>query len=284
MKTVYYTCPFVPKELIAACGLLPMRSVPALQADIRIEGMCSYAAAWLEELEQRVDSGEDFIAVFSTACDQMRRAFDLYHQSEQSSFLLNVPSMTTENSFRYYVQELRRLEQFLCSISGETPDWRRNCRQTANKVELTRPNKAIAITGGPLNSMIYKSIERLLSEGAAGVVFDATEGALTPELVGIDAAGENDPLEAIARIYFELPAIWRRPNNSYYQWMAQACNAAGADAIILVRHVFCDLWHGQGPELSKRLSVPVLELNVDGQGELPVAAVSRIEAFLEALG
>ncbi|MCF7708751.1 MAG: 2-hydroxyacyl-CoA dehydratase family protein [Verrucomicrobia bacterium] len=76
MTTVYYASSFVPRELIAACGCEPQRLVPVSRgARLRcVEGRCPYTQAWLETMILKAERGEDCIPVFTTTCDQMRRA------------------------------------------------------------------------------------------------------------------------------------------------------------------------------------------------------------------
>ena len=120
-----YTCPYVPAEWIAAHGLRPRRLIPlpvegALTIP-RIEGLCPYARAFVNDVAAREDV--DGIVV-TTMCDQMRRVFDLLvRRVDRPAFLLNVPSTwQTVAAQRLYLEELKRLGRFLVRLGGREPD------------------------------------------------------------------------------------------------------------------------------------------------------------------
>ncbi len=124
MKTVLYTCPYVPAEWIAAHGLQPCRIVCSAATSESVvprrEGMCPYALAFLNETLTRTDIDA---VVMTTLCDQMRRAFDLLAvASPLPVFLLNVPATWQgSSSFDYYLEQLRRLSRFLTTLGGIEP-------------------------------------------------------------------------------------------------------------------------------------------------------------------
>lgn len=287
MTTVFYTCSFVPRELIAACGLAPCRLAPAADADERIEGLCSFVSAWLDHLEYQCQSDNGFIAVFSSCCDQMRRAFDLYtQQCGRNTFLLNAPSTATEQAFQYYVNELRRLTQYLCTISGTPLDWNR----LTDLPPLPAGNKppqagiSIALTGGPAAASVLQRIGDIVQRHGAEIVSNTTESAWCADLSGFNPLDQSrDPLETLARAYSNIPAIWKRPNTAYFTHIRTLAEKHRFQGLILLRQSFCDLWHGQGYLLRKQSSLPVLELDLDGKSTLSPSAASRIEAFVETL-
>lgn len=124
MPTVTATCPYVPPEWIAAHGLRPMRILPSLTRREELvratAGLCPYARAFMNSLANppRPDA-----AVFTTVCDQMRRAAEVFaDQSGLPTFLMNVPSTwATASSLDLYVDELRRLGRFLVNLGGAAP-------------------------------------------------------------------------------------------------------------------------------------------------------------------
>jgi len=125
MTTVAYTCPFVPAEWIKAHGLGASRIVPArlghggmMEAT---EGLCPFARALLNDLARRPDS---VAAVFTTACDQMRRAAEVFAARcpNRPCFVMNVPATwQTPAAMAMYVDELRRLGGFLVGLGGHEP-------------------------------------------------------------------------------------------------------------------------------------------------------------------
>jgi benzoyl-CoA reductase/2-hydroxyglutaryl-CoA dehydratase subunit BcrC/BadD/HgdB len=286
MMNVYYTCPFMPRELITACGLSPCRQTLVLDTESRPEGMCSFTSAWLDGLQRKTAESERFAAVFSSSCDQMRRAFDVFVMTpEQHGFLLNVPSTNSERAFDLYLNELRRLQGYLCKLSGQAMDWKRVNERPFQEPQAAESNGAtikIAVTGGPIAASVMEYVCSLVNDGGGEVVLKAAENDLKPALP-MNLSEEKDPLETLARAYFNIPAIWKRPNTAYFQWLGQRVQEQSAEGIILFRQSFCDVWHSQGQEIAKQTARPVLEIDLDGKGTLSAGAVSRIEAFLEAL-
>jgi benzoyl-CoA reductase/2-hydroxyglutaryl-CoA dehydratase subunit BcrC/BadD/HgdB len=124
MKTIIYTCPYVPAEWIAAHGLRPNRllleRVDSASMFIRTEGVCPFVRGFISEVMKSQAAGG---VVVTTMCDQMRRAFDIIvRKCELPSFLMNVPN-TWQNleSQKLYIDELKRLGRFLSRLSGQSP-------------------------------------------------------------------------------------------------------------------------------------------------------------------
>lgn len=123
--TIAYTCPFVPAEWIRAHGLAPSRIVPGglgrggpVEAT---EGLCPFARALLNDLARRPGG---IAAVFTTACDQMRRAAEVFAARcpNRPSFVMNVPATwQSPAAMAMYVNELRRLGKFLVGLGGLEP-------------------------------------------------------------------------------------------------------------------------------------------------------------------
>ncbi|MHC4552141.1 MAG: 2-hydroxyacyl-CoA dehydratase [Planctomycetota bacterium] len=287
MKSVYYTCPFVPEELIVACGGRPRRCVPALEngALSQTEGMCTFTEAWLGTLLNKAAAGEDFVAVFTTSCDQMRRAYDLFDPPfNRPAFLLHVPTTETAVCLSYYEQQLERLKRFLCSVTETEFDTHRiPPAQPATPVDCQPGIINIAITGGPVCESILGQLQDILSQSRAQIVFDLSENAMTARWNPADSQSPPETVADIAKAYFELPAIWKRPNHPFYRQLTEQAAAHRTDGIILFRHVFCDLWHSAAYEIKNNLPQPVLEIDLDGKPTLSESAVSRIQAFLEML-
>lgn len=125
MKSIVYSCPFVPAELIAAHGLRPVRLLPTSSSSGGIvpatEGICPYMRSFINEACMAKGCGG---IILTTACDQMRRAADFLNSSRfrRPVFLLNVPSTwETHSSNKLYLAELKRLDRFLLKIGTGRP-------------------------------------------------------------------------------------------------------------------------------------------------------------------
>lgn len=287
--TVYYSCSFVPPELIEACGC-EARRITAGCGNGRfspIEGICSYTKAWLEALFKKSES-EDFTAVFTTSCDQMRRAFDLYGRpSGRKAFLLNVPATDSPQALDYYSDELQRLAALLCSSSGNKFDLDRLRRLMLSRVMTDNNPKdiggpGIAFVGGPVGASIRQAAAEILSAVNGRIIFDASEDTLIDRYLKFDPdRAKREPMKELAACYFRLPAVWKRPNQWFYDWFIQKVRDNKIDGIILFRHVFCDVWHSQVYTFKHRFGIPVLDIELDGREVLSACALSRIQAFLE---
>ena len=122
--TIIYTCPYVPAEWIAAHGLRPSRVIPDTTGSkvplAGREGVCPYVRGFICETAKSEQAAG---VVVTTACDQMRRAFDIISRKcESPAFLMNVPN-TWQNpaAQEMYMDELRRLGRFLIRQGGEAP-------------------------------------------------------------------------------------------------------------------------------------------------------------------
>jgi len=124
VKSVVYSCPYVPAEWIAAHGLRPMRILPRSRRGVpgvgATMGVCPYARAFVDEVRSDAKAGA---VVLSTLCDQMRRAADLLGEDGDAPlFVMNLPSCwETAGAQRLYIDELRRLGRFLVRLGGTAP-------------------------------------------------------------------------------------------------------------------------------------------------------------------
>ncbi|MHC4583670.1 MAG: 2-hydroxyacyl-CoA dehydratase [Planctomycetota bacterium] len=124
MKTIIYTCPYVPAEWIAAHGLCPSRIIPDAAGTTgplgRTEGVCPFVQGFINEVMADKQSGG---VVITTVCDQMRRAYDiLVRRCDAPLFLMNVPN-TWQNVAvqKLYIDELKRLGRFLIGLGDKSP-------------------------------------------------------------------------------------------------------------------------------------------------------------------
>jgi benzoyl-CoA reductase/2-hydroxyglutaryl-CoA dehydratase subunit BcrC/BadD/HgdB len=126
---------------------------------------------------------------------------------------------------------------------------------------------------------LYDEIER----GGARIVLDATETGERTLPAPFDRERlRNDPLEELARAYFQhIPDVFRRPNERLYEWLATELSARRVQGILLLRCVWCDLWHAEAARLKERLNLPVLELEPSGMAAETPRTQVRVQALLE---
>lgn len=243
MKTVTYSCPFVPAEWIAAHGMRPSRIMPRTSRHTHLfgaaEGVCPYAAGFANEVSS--DAGGD-AAVFTTACDQMRRASELVDRVRPGQvFLMNVPSTwQTPAAQKLYMSELERLGRFLVQHGGSAPSHeklaevvrqydatrsqlrsargRLSPRQYAESIadfhrtgtfenrscEADAPSSGIplALVGGPL-LLDHLDVFDLIERAGGYVSLNATtSGERTMPAAFDRRALRDDPFPALAEAYF----------------------------------------------------------------------------------
>jgi len=119
---VFLTSPWVPPEWVKAHGLEPrgIWAQPALREMAPAAGVCAYAETVLRHAEEQADSA----FVFTTHCDQLRRAFDaLSGGAPGQVFLFNLPATSgTPAAGGLFHDELNRLSHWLVSVGGRRPE------------------------------------------------------------------------------------------------------------------------------------------------------------------
>lgn len=285
MMPVWYHCPFVPAELIAACGLEPRR----FNADAddfctaQTEGICFAVEVFLTGLKKQT---QPYAVIFTTLCDQMRRVYDVYQANGgKNGFLLNVPVTTGPDAVALFAEELRQMAQFLCRLSGHAARFdtiKTDAAHWKNPMPHNYRRAKIALIGGPVYACQLAALEQSLGNRGI-IVLNAAENAveqfrraLNPE------AMKTDPYVELAAAYLQTtPSIRTRPGHRFYEWLETQLQATVVDGIILLRHPFCDHWRGVEHQLRRRPLPPVLAIEWNGSSQ--AAALSRLEAFLEML-
>jgi hypothetical protein len=118
---IIVTSPWVPVEWIAAHGFMPrgVWSLAGATSGAVAEGVCAFAhgARCLAETQPQTP------VIFTTACDQMRRAADAFQPSAAGrSFLFNLPATwQSPAARRLYHAEVERLGKFLQPLGGKAP-------------------------------------------------------------------------------------------------------------------------------------------------------------------
>jgi benzoyl-CoA reductase/2-hydroxyglutaryl-CoA dehydratase subunit BcrC/BadD/HgdB len=116
-------------------------------------------------------------------------------------------------------------------------------------------------------------------------VLDATEYGerSLPGLADMEKL-RADPLRELARIYFQtIPDAFRRPDAMLHDYLRREIVARGAQAVLLVRCVWCDQWHAQVARLKATLGVPVVDIDFGPSSTDRGRICSRIDALLEGL-
>ena len=293
MKDVLYTCPFVPPEWIAACGLEPMRIAPAPARAGMSAGVCPFAAAFIHAA--CTTPARAIIA--TTVCDQMRRSAEIIEsRCDTPVFLMNVPATwRTASAMKLYRDELDRLGRFLVTLGGTEPTQSQLAKTMLHYDSLRATFRTtsenmhpeglpLILSGGPLRSTDMEIFD-LIEQAGGTVVLDATAGGEMTMPPPFDRARlASDPAGELADAYFaRIPHAMRRPNTQLHEYLNRELTARGARGLIYRRYQWCDTWHGEAGRLKDSLPTPVLDL-VAGDDESDRAYVlTRIQAFVEML-
>jgi len=279
MARIGYCCPFVPIELITACGHTPCRPQPMPARRDEIEGLCAWANAFSAAVRQ-ADA-----AVFTTGCDQMRRMYEKHTlQSDKPAFLLNIPKTGSPTAHTILCDEFERLERFLVELDGGRTDpalltdpMNHSASQTVESQD-----KGLAVIGGPLFECDFFDLSQLTAARGLPIVFNGTESAWQNLRTPFEpTAGNSPPLAALADYYLRTPAIWRRPAEPFFDRLTEAIHRRRVLGAMVIRHPFCDYWKAAIFDLRKRLTVPLICIETDSCARLSAASLSRLEAFLE---
>jgi benzoyl-CoA reductase/2-hydroxyglutaryl-CoA dehydratase subunit BcrC/BadD/HgdB len=301
---IVYCCPFVPPEWIEAHDLETEKFVPGEPSSTGSAGACAYAADYLDRT--RLLTKEDGV-IFTTLCDQMRRAAEIAERSSDAPvFLMHVPATWRgEGPRTYYREELIRLGRYLVSRGGNRStaagvaeimqhhdDRRAKLRGAqsrprkgvraaipAERDSVAGPGVPLAVIGGHVTGFHQKAMDFIEQNGCI-VAYDGAD--LMPGPFDMDRANRN-PLEEIVRAYFDsIPHPFRRPDDLFFDEMEREIAQRNLRGIILLRQVWCDTWHGEVARMKERLNIPVLDVEIQEDERVPEGrALDRIAAFLE---
>jgi benzoyl-CoA reductase/2-hydroxyglutaryl-CoA dehydratase subunit BcrC/BadD/HgdB len=141
---------------------------------------------------------------------------------------------------------------------------------------------ALALVGGPLSDSDAGLIE-LIERFGGRVALDGTEyGERTRPARFDPLLVQTDPMRALAGAYFSIPDAFRRPDTILHDWLARMTAERGIMGVILEHCLWCDLWRVQAARIRQCLDIPVLAVDLDGEGAAPRNS-TRIQAFIESL-
>ena len=316
-RSVVYSSSFIPPEWIAAHGWLPSRrrSGPAPE---EAEGVCRFAAGFAA-----LAGADIRAMVFATTCDPMRRGTEIGVDGRVPRFLFHVPATwQTPAAHELYRGELRRLGRFLERLGGTSPvpaglreqmerydasrdrllglRERLSSRAHAEAAErffaageclpedpLPSRNPAaipLMLLGSPLREDDLHLID-LVDRTGGWVAIDATEFGEREWPRRFDRRRmREDAFDELADAYVgHIPAIFRRPNSRFFEWLADMPKRTPVRGILFVAHAWCDLWRAELPRIRSACGLPVLSIQLAGEGTADEAWTTRLQAFMEML-
>ena len=220
-------------------------------------------------------------------------------------YLMHVPSTwKTIAAQKLYRQEVKRLGNFLVRLGGASPSGEKLHRvmcEFDEKRSILKDKKGsmdprayseaialfhrtgtvikksektadivqgipVAIIGGPLKLRDF-SLFDVIKEAGGRVALDGTEtGELTMLRPFHRQHMRADPFTEMVEAYFgHIPGVFRRPNSDLYIWMKREFQATQVKGVILIRSVWCDLWHGEVQRIREWLELPLLDIDLNGK-------------------
>lgn len=287
---------------------------------VSAEGVCPYVSRFIQETSQ-MDNSVLFVFT-TECDQMRRGSENLPEEQKERTFLMNIPATwDTPESQKLYLAELKRLGQFMERHGGITPtngkltqvmrefeklrnnlkdqrcfvspkkysekisEFHRTGKIKSELEEEREESKAlrIALLGGPLTSSDFMLFD-LIADNGGRVVLDGTEtGERTLPYSFNTRQMVEAPVEALAEAYFgSIPDAFRRPNDELYLWIDKFFAERDVEGVLLIRRIWCDIWHAEVGRLREYLSVPLLDIDLDGN--VPHTRIqTRIQAFMETL-
>lgn len=312
--SIAYASPYVPAEWIAAHGFRPARVTPEDTRGPGATGACPFSEAFVA-----ATGNGHRASVFTTTCDQMRRASE---EPAGDTFLLNMPHTESAASLGLYVDELRRLGRFLERLGGTSPaieeirrtmrafdEARRRLLDARGRLsgrawadavveflsagdpgftapEGPRPGRGvpIALVGVPLWGA-HRELYRLVEEAGGEVVLDGTKTGERglPAPYDRRSSGDDPLLEIAAAHHGSMVDAFRRPNHRLYQWLDHGLRRREVRGIVFLRCAWCDLWHGELGRLTDWSPVPVVDVDLSGDRGGLARMETRVQALLDVI-
>jgi hypothetical protein len=112
------------------------------------------------------------------------------------------------------------------------------------------------------------------------VVLNACESGQRCLPAPLDAqAASADPLAQLRRMYFDsIPDAFRRPDSLLENYLRTHLAGSGARGVVLIRQVWCDLWHAWTQRLGGLCPLPVLDVVLGDSPEGTTSATNRIKS------
>lgn len=322
MKPVVYTSPFVPAEWIAAHGLVPSRRVPLRPAADAPEGACPFATAFVRDCAAAEGPAIVATTCDQLRRGAETIQGRIAGGPDRGLFLLHVPSAAgSPSAAAFYRAELERLGRFLIRNGGIAPDptrvleemrrWgavRRRLRAWRGRldaVELARriarfhrdghpgceppamaprPGPAVMVLGGPLTDNDLGILAGIEQAGAHVEADGSETGERCWPREYDEARADADPLDELAAAHFDaIPDVFRRPDDLLHRWVREIVASRRIRGIVVVVHVWCDLWRAAAERMRETAGVPLLILDLRGSDGGGGAGATRIQAFVESI-
>jgi bzd-type benzoyl-CoA reductase N subunit len=125
-KIVGWMCLYVPEEILAAAGILPVRIIGGAertpQADAYLyTNACSFVRSCLEEaLDKKYPFLDGFVV--ANTCDHIRRLYDVWQQYLKLplTHIISLPHKVDDSTLEFYTEQLRHFKEKVEDFCGQT--------------------------------------------------------------------------------------------------------------------------------------------------------------------
>jgi benzoyl-CoA reductase/2-hydroxyglutaryl-CoA dehydratase subunit BcrC/BadD/HgdB len=181
---------------------------------------------------------------------------------------------------RLFVEYLHKLCQ--CATQ-ELDAFAADITAQASSASVSQAGIPIAMIGGAMTARDLAVLD-LIELAGGRIVLSATEGGARglPAIFNTESLQCSPRVELFGAYFGAIGEIFRRPDSMLFDYLTREISRCNPKGIVLVRQVWCDLWHAQVGRLRQHLDLPMLELDLDGQ-EPPATLTNRVHAFIEVL-
>jgi benzoyl-CoA reductase/2-hydroxyglutaryl-CoA dehydratase subunit BcrC/BadD/HgdB len=318
-----YTCPYIPVEIIAATGLRPyclLHGNYDLMQQGTLYARVDACPLVRSNLAYVINNQKNFAALIgTTGCDMSHRMFDILSEhTDTPLFVLHMPR--TDNREIFYdeidwlIGQLEELigKKIKTRLGEQARIWetvRNRYRKFDEKRSAVpsvisssdfhlaakyyyqgkiRDHLTIATNDSSLprvyligSEISYESNNFLeLLETRFRIVGDFTCGI--SQFLNVTIT-EPD-LNSIKRTYYDqTPCPYRRPNNTFYEYIADQINKRKCDGLVGYTLDYCDAYEFEMKHLETILDKPVLRIRNDYSFQKISQLKTRIAAFGELL-
>ena len=155
-------------------------------------------------------------------------------------------------------------------------------KEIAQKSGFSQATVSRLLNGDPTLSVKEETRRRIIEVSEQlGYAIGSRRIALPRRVAVLDNATRE---EELADAYWgSLPAVFRRPNRQFFEWLAAVRRQTPVRGIVFVAHPWCDLWRAELPRIRETCALPVLSISLAGERAADEAWTTRLQAFLEML-
>lgn len=278
-----YICKYAPMEIFESMGIQVKRIEPDVtsfsQAEIRMHpNICSFAKGVLEDVMANDYEG----IILTTCCDSIRRLYDVLKEEFPDKFiyLLDTPRIIKDAGIKLYEQRIRGMIREYEQFSGKkfSEEVFGEFLQKKQQEQSAGAKKG-ALRIGILGARANDSIKKILKDKGAEVAFDLTCTGLGRKIL----YEEKETLTGYTRgLLSQFPCMRMEQASNRDELIRRYADSV--DGIIYHTVQFCDNYAYEYAWLKSWLKRPMLLLETDYTRQSYGQILTRIEAFLEALG